>query len=177
MLPHTVPAGTAADGCDAARVVSMTAPAQNNLPQAQQRRLTQTAGAASRKLMPSARLENAPRWPRREAAAGLASARTDPSRLSQSGLRACVQALRTVPRSDLPQALRRSMLEPRRALLAAAAALGAGGFESSSAEPPEKTSSKSRMKSDTTGAPEATVRCSPHSALDWSSSTNSSCRR
>ena len=111
MLPHTVPAGTAADGCDAARVVSMTAPAQNNLPQAQQRRLTQTAGAASRKLMPSARLENAPRWPRREAAAGLASARTDPSRLSQSGLRACVQALRTVPRSDLPQALRRSMLE------------------------------------------------------------------
>ena len=41
MLLHTVPAGTAADGYDAARVVCMTAPAQNDLPQAQQRRLTQ----------------------------------------------------------------------------------------------------------------------------------------
>ena len=43
---------------------------------------------------------------------------------------------------------------PERALLAAAAALGAGGLESSSAEPPENTLSKSRMKSDTTGAPD-----------------------
>ena len=70
-------------------------------------------------------------------------------------------------RSDLPQALKGSTSEAHaeRALLAAAAALGAGGLESSSAEPPENTVSKSRMKSDTTGAPEATVRCSPHSAL------------
>ena len=42
---------------------------------------------------------------------------------------------------------------------------GTGGFASSSAEPPENTFSKSRMKSATIGAFEATARCSPLSAL------------
>ena len=65
MLLHTVPAGTAADGYEAARVVCMTAPAQNDLPQAQQR--------PARKLMPSTRPVKTLLWPRRSPAAGLGS--------------------------------------------------------------------------------------------------------
>ena len=77
----------------------------------------------------------------------------------------CTRAvLRTVPRSDLPQALTGSTSEAQNGRCWPQP-LGAGGLESSSAEPPENILSKSRMKSDTTGAPEATVRRSPHSAL------------
>ena len=109
-----VPAGTRAEAVMRRGWPTWPQPAQMNLPQVSHTpAVAKAVRTPARKLMPSARPENALRWPRRETAAGLASIsqKLTQAGLSQSRPRAGVQALRTVPRSDLPQALRWSTSE------------------------------------------------------------------
>ena len=73
-MQHTGASWHSGGSCDAARVANM-AP-QKDLPQVSHRlAVAKAVRTPARKLMPSAGPENALRWPRRETAAGPASAR------------------------------------------------------------------------------------------------------
>ena len=164
MLLHTVPAGTAADGYDAARGPTWPHTAQKTAAGSAE---TAYAKPLSTACKFDARTEvcTLAATVAQKTAADLCLVTEDSSRPYPNRLRACVQVLRTVPRSNLPQARSQTVRvgTPWRALLDAAAPFGAAGLNSSSNAAPANTASKSLTKSVTTGASEATARRSPHS--------------